>query len=154
MAQDYHIYIHSETSDNGGGNKTTPFSAKQDTPFSTKVLQKFSQAKEMINGGYVSAGVSAMTKVLPAAALAIAVAKSYDKILTTAAQHIEEYTGDYSHSVRMNNIHTAISFGLNPLGYFKRTIHRQFQMNKTNKQISEERKLMGTTILKDMKVGV
>lgn len=154
MAQDYHIYIHSETSGNGGGNKTTPFSAKQDTPFSTKALNTVSKAKNMVNGGLVNTGVSALTKVLPVAAVVIAGAKIIDKILTIGAQHIEEYRGDYSRSINMENFHTAISHLVNPVGYFKRAIHRQFQLQKTNKQITEQNKLMGTTILKDMKVGI
>ena len=156
MAQDYHIYIHDSKggSGNGNGNQTTPFSTEKESSFSTQVLDKASQVKSIVNGGAISTGAAAMTKVFPVAAIAIAIAKTADKILTTAAQHIEDYRGDYTRSVEMENIHTALSFGSNPVGFFKRVIHRQFQIDKANKQIAEERKLMGTSILKDMKVGI
>ena len=154
MAQDYHIYIHSETSGNGGGNKTTPFSAKQDTPFSTKALNTVSQAKNMVNGGLVSTGVATLKKVLPVSAVAIASIKVTDKILSIGFAHQEEYTGSYKNNVNYNNTKTIINNALHPIQYYLQRIHREAQFNKQNREIAQQNRLIGNSILKDFNIGV
>ena len=157
MGADYHIYLHdagSGSSGNGGGNKTTPFSAKQDTPFSTKALKTVSQAKNMVNGGLVNTGVAALTKVIPAVAVAIAVAKVTDKILTTGFAHQREYTGYYKNDMNWNNFKAEFNAVMHPIRTVYNYFHQQAQFKKQNLHIEQQNRLIGNSILKDFNIGV
>lgn len=157
MAQDYHIYIHDPNgaSGNGSGNKTTPFSAKSsDESFKTAVQQPYSIAKGLASGNGVSMGVSALTKVAPWVAVVVAAITTTDKVLTTGFGHLEEYTGDYSYNVNYNNFKTKLGMVLHPVKTYMTTRHKDAQWKKQNKEITQQNRLIGNSILKDFNVGV
>ena len=161
MAQDYHIYLHSEGTSGGlnsSGNKTQPFSKTQSqesgNAFSTGIKTAFSTTKNIINGGAVNTGVSYLTKVAPYVAVVVAGIGVADKILTTGFAHQEEYTGNYKNNMQYNNFKTVLRIFTNPIGYARSAIHTHFQYNKQNKEIIEQNRLIGNSILKDFNIGV
>ena len=146
MAQDYHIYIHSDK--NGSGNNTKPFSNDKDSAFKTIASQ------DSILEDDTEVGAAALSKVAPAVAVAVAVAKVTDKILSVGFSHLREYTGHYEYELGYNNFKTAINHIVNPVGYIKQTLHRDFQFRKENQRIEQEAKVIGKTIYSDVKIGV
>ena len=156
MAQDYHIYIHGENG-NGGGNNTQTFSARKEQGMSFptgEVKQAFSTVKTMASGGALNTGVAALAKAVPWVAIAVAIVKGVDKVISTGFAHQEEYTGNYKNSMHYNNFKTIAGNVLNPIGYFRTTIQKEFQMKKQNKEIEQQNRLVGDAILKDFNMGI
>lgn len=146
MAQDYHIYLHGV----GGTelqSKTKPFTYK-DSPFKPR------ESQSVEDNQMTETGAASLSKVAPYVAVAIAVAKVSDKILTTGFAHLSEYTGHYEYEMNYNNFKTALNHVFNPVGYLKQIIHRNAQWNKQNIAIAEERQLLGDTLYKNQKIGV
>ena len=158
MAQDYHIYIHDSNgaSGNGSGNQTTPFSAKSsdDESFRTAVQKPYSIAKGIASGNGVNMGVAALTKVAPWVAVAAAAINITDKVLTIGFSHVTEYTGNYDLEVGYNNFKTSFYNSLHPIKFWLSIKHQDAQFRKQNKQINEQNKLIGNSILKDFNIGV
>ena len=150
MAQDYHIYIHSDSpSSNGGGSQTKPFSSEKQTAFKPKSSMSFEDENDIIDEG-----ASALSKVSGALALATAIYKTADKVLSTGFAHLREYTGHYEYEMNFNNFKTALNHVFNPVGYIKQTIYRDFQFRKENQRIEQEAQIIGKTIYTDTKIGV
>ena len=155
MATDYHIYLHSDTT-NSGGNKTTPFSTKTENGggFATKAKKAYQTVKSVANGSVINTGVAALTKALPVVAGVIIAGKITDKILTTGFAHQQEYTGIYKNNVMWNNFKTNIHNILHPIQYALSVAHQNAQFNKQNKEIEQQNRLIGNSILKDFNIGV
>ena len=155
MAQDYHIYIHSK-SDGSSGSKTQPFSAKSDgdSSFKTSASQAYKAGQTIASGQTVSTGVAALSKAVPAIAIAIAAIKITDRILETGFSHVKDYTGIYKYSVGYSNFKTVMTSILNPLGYIKSVLHETAQRNKINKEIVQQNNLLGDTVMENFGLGV
>ena len=153
MAQDYHIYIHDTNS--GSGNKTTPFSAKtNESSFATKINTGIKKFQGVLNGSVVNTGVAALTKAVPIVATALIVGKITDKVLTTGFAHQQEYTGVYKNNVNWNNFKNSIHNIFHPIQYGLSVLHQNAQINKQNKEIEQQNRLIGNSILKDFNIGV
>lgn len=153
MAQDYHIYIHDTNS--GSGNKTTPFSAKtNEANFATKINTGIKKIQGVLNGSVVNTGVAALTKAVPIVATALIVGKITDKVLTTGFAHQQEYTGIYKNNVNWNNFKNSIHNIFHPIQYGLSVLHQNAQINKQNKEIEQQNRLIGNSILKDFNIGV
>lgn len=149
MATDYHIYIHGSTGGESNGDSTKPFSSDKNSAFKPKEdesLVEDEQAQET--------GAAALSKVAPWVAVAIAVIKVADKVLTTGFSHLREYAGHYEYELGYNNFKTTINHVMNPVGYIKQAVHRDFQFRKENQRIEQEAKIIGKTIYSDTKIGV
>lgn len=154
MATDYHIYLHSDTT-NSGGNKTTPFSAKtNESSFATKINTGIKKVQGVLNGSVVNTGVAALTKAVPIVATALIVGKITDKVLTTGFAHQQEYTGVYKNNVNWNNFKNSIHNIFHPIQYGLSVLHQNAQINKQNKEIEQQNRLIGNSILKDFNIGV
>ena len=153
MAQDYHIYIHDTNS--GSGNKTTPFSAKtNESSFATKINTGIKKIQGVLNGSVVNTGVAALSKAIPIVATALIVGKITDKVLTTGFAHQQEYTGVYKNNVNWNNFKNSIHNIFHPIQYGLSVLHQNAQINKQNKEIEQQNRLIGNSILKDFNIGV
>lgn len=153
MAQDYHIYIHD--TNNGSGNKTTPFSAKtNESSFATKINTGIKKVQGVLNGSVVNTGVAALSKAIPIVAAALIVGKITDKVLTTGFAHQQEYTGVYKNNVNWNNFKNSIHNIFHPIQYGLSVLHQNAQINKQNKEIEQQNRLIGGSILKDFNIGV
>lgn len=154
---DYHIYLHSESNSSGSGNKTQPFSQTQSSGngnnFPT-AKEAYGVAKTVAGGGIMNTGASALTKIAPWTAAIVILAKVTDKVLATGFAHQEEYIGDYKNNVWYNNLKTEIQNGMHPITFYFKQRHFQAQMDKHNKEIREQNKLIGNSILKDFNMGV
>ena len=162
MPMDYHIYLQSKQSASVS-EKTVPFELRGEEAQSTSdsiapfISKGLSTAQQVANTGFgtaVNAGVSALAKAVPWVAVAVALVKITDKILTTTFTNIESYTGDYTHSVKYSNLKNGFSIAINPLGLAKRMIERNFEFDANNKKINAERLLVGQATLRNMDRGV
>ena len=155
MAQDYHIYIHdlNGASGNGGGNKTTPFSAKSENEsgFETSKDSTFGVSNDEKN---TETGVAALSKVAPWVAVIVAAVKITEKVLATGFAHQEEYTGNFRNNVNFNNLKAGMTNVIHPLRSFLQIKHQEAQFRKANISIEQQNKLVGNSILKDMNIGV
>ena len=155
MAQDYHIYIHDSNgaSGNGSGNKTTPFSQKEES-FPSKFSKAFSGAKDIGKNYGIDTSAASLKKVVPWIAVSTAVVKTVEGVLSTGFAHQEEYTGKYENNVNFQNFRAGVNFVFHPFKSFLAIAHRNAQIDKTNKQIEQQNRLIGNSILKDFNVGV
>ena len=142
MAQDYHIYLHDRFNSE---NHTKPFERKEEGAFKSSTTKMESESET---------GASALKKVGATVALATAIYKTTEKVLTIGFAHLTEYTGHYEYEMGFNNFKTTINHIFNPIGLLKQTIHRDMQFRKENQRIAEEAKLIGKTIYSDWKIGV
>lgn len=156
MAQDYHIYIHGE-GNGSSGSKTAPFSTQQEngktSNFET-AKQAFGTASSIAQGNGVNMGVAALSKAYPAIAIAVAIYGVVDKVLTTGFAHQREYTGNYKNEMNYNNFKAKINMAVNPIGFVIKVAHQRAQFNKQNKEIAQQNRLIGNSILKDFNMGV
>ena len=158
MAQDYHIYLHSE--ENGSsGNKIQPFSTRERTQdnggaFATKVQKAYSTGSTVASGSAATTGAAALMKVVPWLAIIYIAWKVTDKVLSTGFAHQAEYTANYENNVNYNNFKTITGYVLNPLSLAKTTIHSRKQYEKQNKEIAQQNRLLGDSVLKDFNIGV
>ena len=144
---DYHIYLHGV--EENGGNKTTPFSSDKESAFKPK------QNELLLEDENISeTGASALSKIVPITAIAVMTAKTTDHILSIGFSHLTEYTGHYEYEMGYNNFKTMINHALNPVGYLKQILHRNFQFKKENIRVAEEAKIIGRTIYDEVKIGV
>lgn len=159
---DYNIFIH--TNNEGGmSNKTKPW-ANQENGGGENGANAFTVGTNVINGAssfassgftpYAETGVSQLSKVAPAIALGVTVAKLADKVMTTGFNHLETYTGHYEYSLELNNFKTALHNVMNPIGTFMKVLHRQYQFKLQNQRLDQERTLVGNSILSTSVKGV
>lgn len=161
MAQDYHIYLHGDSSgSSSGGNQTKPFSVSKATTtgsgaaFATKVQKAYSVGSTAASGSVASTGAAALMKVVPWLAVIYIAWKVTDKVLSTGFAHQAEYTANYENNVNYNNFKTIAGYVLNPLSLAKVTIHSRKQYEKQNKEIAQQNRLLGDSVLKDFNIGV
>ena len=154
---DYHIYLHSEGGAKSSSNQTKPFSQKQTEEsgggFQT-TAKTFESASSTAKDGATSVGVAALAKVVPWLAILIAAVNVVDKVLTAGFAHQEEYTGYYKNNVAYNNFKTGIHNIIHPIQYAMSEIHNRKQFDKKNKEIAQQNRLIGSSILKDFNIGV
>lgn len=151
MAQAYHIYLHSDSSNvNGGGNQTQPFSVKKEESFSSSL----NQIKNAANSNIINTGAATLSKASPILAAVVAAAKITDRVLTVGFAHQEEYTGYYKNNMMWNNFKAHINIAVNPIRYILNIAHQNFQFDKKNKEIEQQNRLIGNSILKDFNIGV
>lgn len=154
---DYNIYIHANGSD-GFSSQTKPWDNQNDggNGFTTarNALNKTYSFTQSGFTSYAETGVSQLSKVFPAIALGVAVAKIGDKIMTAGFSHLETYTGHYEYSMEWNNFKTAINNVLNPIGSILKVVRRQYQFNLQNQRLDQERTLIGNSILSTSVKGV
>ena len=143
MAQDYHIYLHGIQGQEG--NQTKPFSTKKESAFGSKGNDEEEIAET---------GSSALSKTAPWVAIAIAAAKTTEKVLTIGFSHLREYAGHYEYEMGYNNFKTAFNHVMNPVGYVRQILHRNFQFNKENQRIEQEARLIGSSVYNKTKIGV
>lgn len=163
MAQDYNIYIRGKSTTDQGTIDTVPFdnrpgivdgSEESVAPFIQKGI---SEAEDVLGGGFSSAintGVAMLTKAVPWLALLYTATKITDKVITTGATHMEDYTGNYNFSMGLNNLKTTINNVINPAGYGTKVLHFEMQANKERKRIEQEKQLIGNSMLGKVKIGI
>lgn len=149
MATDYHIYIHGSTGGESNGDSTKPFSSEKTSAFKPK-----QNSIEAEDSDIIDEGAAALGKISGVVALATAIYKTTDKVLSTGFSHLREYTGHYEYEMQYNNFKTMIRHTVHPIGLLKETLHRDFQFRKENRRIAEESKIIGRTIYDDVKIGV
>ena len=147
MSEDRHIYIHSDTSNSLASN-TQPKEESMGGVFSAK--SAFTNVNQFMNSGFSSAintGVAALTKALPVVAIGVVAVRETDKILSTGFEHLENYAGNYQYSMGYNNFKTVVGSIINPIGFFKKTLHLHFETKKFNDKQRENRTLMGESYI-------
>lgn len=165
MAQDYNIYLHA-TENNVAEEQTTPQVNRTDknidgTSRDTSALENFTKVKDSISSfassgfeGLVEQGITMLGKAVPWVAIAYAVFKITDSVIDTTLANINEYTGHYQYAIGYNNFKAGIKNVLLPVSYAKRQIELNFQLEKQNLQIAQNRTLVGSATLRDFKIGV
>lgn len=149
MATDYHIYIHGSTGGESNGDSTKPFSVKKDNGFISN-QDNIASSNEKVT----ETGSAALNQMPSWVAIAVAAIKVTDKVLTTGFAHLREYAGHYEYELGYNNFKTTINHVMNPVGYIKQAVHRDFQFRKENQRIEQEARIIGKTIYSDTKIGV
>lgn len=152
MANDYHIYIHGDSSRSQNEN-VKPFSQRKDSAFATSQNDNTDSTDEIENAA-INTGASSLAKVASWTAVLVAAAKVTDKVLTVGFAHLREYTGHYEYEMGLNNFHTAINHAFHPINYAKQILHRNSQYRLENQRIAEDSKLIGETIYNSQKIGV
>lgn len=159
---DHKIYIYTDggiQATGSGSDAFKPFSNKEkkDESSADSVLGVINGAQGMMTSGFqplISGGIAAFTKVFPYVAVAVAAVHITDKVVTTGANHLEEYKGDYRHDMFWNNLKTGLGNSINPIGLFLNQQHKNAQFQKRNAEIQMQRTLIGNTIVNDGKIGV
>lgn len=153
---DYHIYLHTDAP-TSSGNQTKPFQNKETTGgednFLPKASQVYGTAKGIVGGNGLNMGVAALSKVAPWVAVVVAIAKVGDKVLSTGFAHQEEYKGNYKNNVNYNNFKSMLGATFNPVGVGYSLIKQQYEIEKYNLAIQQQNKLIGNSILQNMKAG-
>jgi len=142
---DYHIYLHS----NEGSslqNNLQPKDSKDSMGGAFSVKGAYNKISQFASGGFsgtINTGVASLSKAIPIVAAAVVMVKIADSVLETGFKHLESYTGNYQYSMEYNNFKTAVGNVVNPIGFFKKTLHLQAEQKKFNDKQNEYRKLMG-----------
>ena len=160
MAQDYNIYIHGDGGEGDSLNsKFVPFEVRQENGGSSIAdkfmsgFQKFQKGVQTVsNLGKTALSVAA--KALPWLQVILAVVKLADKAIAVGAEWAENYAGDYSHTVRYNNVKRSLSWVLNPFHNGIEVLKQTMEMNKQNTEKAELRKLIGSSTMRNRGVGV
>lgn len=156
---DYHIYIHSDTTNGGLSNKTTPIqnieseNGESSSAFGN-FTKPFSNSQTLKNSELISEGASSLSKVATGIATVYAISKVLDHVATTGFEHLEEYAGRPEDSIVYNNFKTIINNITHPIQSVLTYAHRQAQFRKENLAISEKNKLLGESVLNDYGIGV
>lgn len=158
---DYHIYIHGDGNGESIGGQTKPYQNSGDgTAFSnTKpspmdVINKTQDVAQHGFGSLINTGVAALSKIAPPVAIAVAIIKATDKVLTTGFAHQEKWNGNYENSVGYNNFKTELGNFINPMKYGYTMVMREKEFELQNRGTVQQNRLVGSSILKDMKRGV
>jgi len=141
---DYHIYLHSNTSSSIKSH-TEPKEETMGGAFST-IQTGIAKVQQFSNSGfqsYISTGVAALSKAIPPIALAIAVAKITDKVVSTGFGHLESYTGHYEYSLAYNNFKSGVGALINPIGTAKRLANIYLEQDKFNRRQEQVKSLVG-----------
>lgn len=148
---DYHIYLHSDNQTDT--SNVVPFSDRKAAIDDFTPTQNgdgsFEEAKS-IN----MPGAAMLKKLTPWVSFGIASAVAVDKILTTGFNHLQEYTGRYEYALDINNVNTFVHNATHPISTFKSMIRKNFVYDKLNKEVEQNRALLGETIFSNKKVGV
>lgn len=158
MAQDYNIYIHG--GDGGGdsiASKFIPMEAQdKGSSISDKFMSGFQKAQKTLqmisNAGQTA--LNAASKAIPWVAVAVAIAKTLDKIATFEFDAIENYGGNYTYSVNYNNFKKGLSYVFNPVNIGTTWFKTMLENQKKNVEIEQQRTLIGSSTLKNRGVGV
>lgn len=164
--QDYNIYLHA-TSEVDDSNKTKPSVNRTEeknadgTFRDGSALDSFTKVKDTISSfassgfeGIVSDGIAKLGKIFPAVAIAYAILKISDSVIDTTASYINNYTGNYEFSIGYNNFKAGLKNVLLPVSYAKRQFDLSLELEKQNTRISEERNLVGSATMRNMKIGI
>jgi len=157
---DHKIYIYAAggIKQGGGDSAFTPFSNQdENSNFSSTFSKTVSQVENYAVNGYgsvVNGGIAALAKIAPQVAVVYLAVKVADKVTSTGANHLQEYTGDYRFAIEYNNFKVGIKNTLNLGGLMLDTAHKAFQFQKRNAEIQIQRTLVGNTTINDGKIGV
>ena len=167
MAQDYNIYLHSTTPIDEASDKTKPIVNRVEdtnidgTTRDGSILDTFTKVKNNVSSfassgftGLLNQGISALGQVLPIVGVVYAVGKTIDNLVDTAVNSIAEYSGDYSFSIPFNNFKTGINNVMQPVSLAKNLLLTQLNIERQNRQIAQNRTLVGSATLRNTKIGV
>ena len=166
MAQDYNIYLHA-TEENVVENKTKPSVNRTSTytdgtlEQDNSILERFTKVKSDISSfassGFESIaqqGIATLSKVFPIVAIAYAIFKLADSVTDTILTRIDDYTGYYEYSMNYNNFKAGIKNVIMPVSFAKRQIDLNRELTKQNIQIEQNRTLVGSATLRNIKIGI
>ncbi len=154
MGGDYHIYLHSEEQSTLASNTQPKDDALGGAFKPTNFMKDIKQFGKSGFSSFINTGVSNLSKALPIVGTVVAAGAVTNKVLTVGFEHLSNYTGHYEYSMGFNNFKTTISHVINPIGYVKQLVHRQFEINKQNQEIELQSQLLGETVFSTKKVGL
>ena len=149
MGESYHIYLHSNEGNSLASN-TQPKSAEESMGGAFSVKSAFKGAQQFASSGFsstINTGVSALSKAVPAVAVAVIAAKVIDSVLETGFKHLQSYTGNYQYSMGYNNFKTVVGYIINPVSLLKKSMELHFEQQKFNDKQKEYRTLMGESTI-------
>lgn len=149
---DYNIYIHSVGSGDGDGNATKPKTDK-DSKTKPKTAQKIAKGIGLLSNpdSLISEGIGIaakeVSKAVPAVAVAYAVLKVSDRMITITQQFQVASTGDYSSQIAYSNFKQGIKNALTPfstsLNLALARHNAKIEQQRVNQQIS----LLGESVI-------
>ena len=145
---DYNIYIHIAES-TSQQSPTKPWNAEDRESPTASWQDRFVQGINVAENPdmLVSKGVSAVSKAVPAVAVAMLIVKFMDKVATTAIEGYTTETGDYRANYAYNNFKASVGVVFRPFGTvineFK--AQRQFAINDEKRRLTRE--LLGDSII-------
>ena len=144
---DYRIVVQLEGGGSGASqdNPTVPQNSESSTePEKEKATSTISvQSVISTARNPVGTALGAVVKAVPWVAAVMAVIGVASYITTTAVDLGTAYSGDYSSQMALSNLKTGIGHLMNPIGAAVSYARQQIETDKANKQIAEQRALMG-----------
>ena len=166
MAQDYNIYLHA-TEENVVENKTKPSANRTNTftdgtsQVGASAYETFTKVKDNISSfassgfeGLAEQGITKLGKVFPIVAIVYACLKITDMVVDNTLSKIDTYTGHYEYSMGYNNFKAGVKNVLMPVSYMKRQIDINWEIAKQNRQIEQNRTLVGNATLRNLNIGI
>lgn len=162
---DYNIYIRGKSGGDQSANNTVPFDNRPGAEDGTTIdesvapfIQKgIQQGENFISGGFQSAintGVATLARAVPWIALGKIALDVTTKTIKTGVEHLENYTGDHTYSMNLNNLTTVVGNTINPVGYGFKVLNFNAQVQKERARIDQEKQLIGNSMLGKVKVGI
>lgn len=141
MAQDYHIYIHGDGTQESQ-NKTKSWSSRKETSFPTKngsnAVSKFSSVANTATNpdSLISTGMGALAKAIPAIAVAAIVISVIDKVASQVIDFQTIIGGDHSNQIAYSNFKTSIHNVFHPVSTainVAKAKYRNINLDQTSK---------------------
>jgi len=146
---DYNIYIHSDQS-NGSSSKTSAWNSDMKPSDETSSWE--GKAQQVI--GYaqnpdslVSKGISTIARAIPAVAVAFAVVKLVDKVITTSNSFISTESGDYRSTTIYSNFKGLLKTTLTPFSTTINYLQGEQALRIENRSREQYRELLGDSII-------
>lgn len=136
---DYNIYIHDKTS-----NQSKPTQPR--VSGSANVVPKTAQGQKASGQVANYSQLFKVGKAGKAAAILYATYKISDSIISTIEPFVTRETGDYRFNVTYNNVKSALSAVLNPIGAVKGYLTYNQEIRLFNQKQEQQRLLIGEKI--------
>lgn len=151
---DYNIYLHNvESTEKNDPTKPWTSSSEANTNFQDKLAKGITKGigiaenPDGIVSGAVSKGMGALAKVFPWIAVAYAVLKLTDKVISTANTFITTETGDYRFATQYNNFKAGLGACFRPVSTTINYLQFEQRIRIENKRLSMERELFGDSLV-------
>lgn len=161
MSQDYRIVFQVETTATAVSAPSTPTipAPKVDTSVAPKAEDKTStigvQQVMSAIGNPIGTAMGKLAGAIPWVAVALAVAKTADNLVSTTVDMLSASTGDSSGELAYANFKLGFGHALRPVSYGVALWKQQIEIDRQNKGIAQQRLLMGNGTTNGIgKVGV